>query len=301
MIDQQTITSLTANPIRLTSWKFISVFLFCWLLLIALSPLMFGQISEYGLFSFLGMLGAIFANSTGAGGGVVFIPAFNELDFSEQQAIATSFAIQCFGMTAGAVTWWYHYRAEKSELLLWQGFKRIILVCTLSGILGLWLVYANDIQAPSTLHQNFSLFSLILGLFIVVTVFFIKPSRESSPIFIFDYIVILMIGLFGGAITAWLSVGIGELLAIYLILRRFDISMAVAAAVIVSAFIVWAGIWQHTLVSFHVYWQVAIFAGPGAILGGVFAKTLVTYLSATRLKLFFAFWLLVIGLIGIKF
>lgn len=289
------------NPIRLTSWKFITAFLFCWALLIALSPISIEQVSEYGLFSFLGVLGAIFANSTGAGGGVVFIPAFNELEFSEQQAIATSFAIQCFGMTAGAITWWHHYKSEKTELRLWQGFKRIISVSVFSGILGLWLVYTSNIQAPSTLHQNFSLFSLILGLFIVITVFFVKSSRERSQIFAFDYIVIVMIGLFGGAITAWLSVGIGELLAIYLILRRFDISMAVAAAVIVSAFIVWAGIWQHTLVSFQVYWQVAIFAGPGAVLGGIFAKTLVTHLSATRLKLFFAFWLLVIGLVGIKF
>lgn len=289
------------NPIRLTNWKFLATFLLCWTLLIVISPLSFEQISEYSLFSFLGVLGAIFANSTGAGGGVVFIPAFNELDFSEQQAIATSFAIQCFGMTAGAITWLYHYKTEKTQLRLWQGFKRIISVCAISGILGLWIVYTSDIKAPSTLHQNFSLFSLILGLFIVITVFFVKSSRERSQIFIFDYIIIILIGLFGGAITAWLSVGIGELLAIYLILRRFDISMAVAAAVIVSAFIVWAGIGQHTIVSFQVYWQVVIFAGPSAVLGGIFAKTLVTHLSATRLKLFFAFWLLVIGLVGIKF
>lgn len=288
------------NPIRLSSPKFIIPFLVCWLLLLTLSPLMFSQISEYGLFSFLGVLGAIFANSTGAGGGVVFIPAFNELAFSEQQSIATSFAIQCFGMTAGAITWWFHYRTEKTELRLWQGFKRIIAVCSISGVLGIWLVYGSDSHAPSTLHQNFSWFSLILGLFIVITVFFVKPSRERSQIIFFDYIALISIGLFGGAITAWLSVGIGELLAIYLILRRFDISMAVAAAVIVSAFTVWAAIGQHTLVSFQVYWQVAIFAGPGAVLGGIFAKTLVTHLSATRLKLFFAFWLLVIGIVGIK-
>lgn len=288
------------NPIRLSSPKFIIPFLVCWLLLLTLSPLMFSQISEYGLFSLLGVLGAIFANSTGAGGGVVFIPAFNELAFSEQQSIATSFAIQCFGMTAGAITWWFHYRTEKTELRLWQGFKRIIAVCSISGVLGIWLVYGSDSHAPSTLHQNFSWFSLILGLFIVITVFFVKPSRERSQIILFDYIALISIGLFGGAITAWLSVGIGELLAIYLILRRFDISMAVAAAVIVSAFTVWAAIGQHTLVSFQVYWQVAIFAGPGAVLGGIFAKTLVTHLSATRLKLFFAFWLLVIGMVGIK-
>lgn len=288
------------SPIRLSSPKFIVPFVGLWLIFIIASPLTFSGIVDYGLFGFLGVLGAVFANSTGAGGGVVFIPAFNELSFSEQQSIATSFAIQCFGMTAGAVTWYFHYKVEKTELKLWQGFKRIICVCSISGIIGLWYVYGTGYQAPSSLHQNFSWFSLSLGLLIVVTVFFVKPSRERSQLYILDYAAIIAIGLFGGAITAWLSVGIGELLAIYLILRRFDVSMAVATAVVVSALIVWAAIWQHTLVSFQVYWQVVLFAGPGALLGGVFAKTLVTYLSATRLKLFFAFWLLVIGLVGIK-
>jgi len=288
------------NPIRLNSMKFIVPFLICWLLLISLSPMLWSQVPDYGLFSFLGVLGAIFANSTGAGGGVVFIPAFNELAFTEQQSIATSFAIQCFGMTAGALTWWFHYKTEKTELRLWTGFKRIISISALGSIAGIWLVYGYAISSPSSLHQNFSWFSLILGLFIVITVFFVKPSRERSQVKVIDYIALVAISVFGGGITAWLSVGVGELLAIYLILRRFDVTMAVAAAVIVSAITVWSAIWQHTLVSFQVYWQVAIFAGPGAVLGGIFAKTLVTYLSATRLKLFFAFWLLVIGFVGIK-
>jgi uncharacterized membrane protein YfcA len=72
--------------------------------------------------------------------------------------------------------------------------------------------------------------------------------------------------------------------------------MAVAAAVIVSAFTVWLAITQ---VNSEVYWQVVMFAGPGAVLGGIFAKTLVTHLSATKLKLFFACWLLISGAAGI--
>jgi uncharacterized membrane protein YfcA len=75
--------------------------------------------------------------------------------------------------------------------------------------------------------------------------------------------------------------------------------MAVSTAVVISAITVWAGIWQHLLVDFQVYWQVVLFAGPGAVMGGILAKSLVTYLSVTRLKLFFAFWLLAIGAIGI--
>ena len=110
---------------------------------------------------------------------------------------------------------------------------------------------------------------------------------------------LVVISLLGGAITAWLSVGVGELIAIYLIVRRFDVTIAVSTAVVISAITVWAGIWQHLLVDFQVYWQVVFFAGPGAIIGGVLAKKLVMYMSVTRLKLFFAFWLFVIGGVGI--
>jgi uncharacterized membrane protein YfcA len=286
--------------LRLTNPKFILPFIAVWLLMLLLSPITFEGIKEFGLFSFIGVLGAIFANSTGAGGGVVFIPLFNELNFTEQQSVATSFAIQCFGMTAGACTWWLHYKSEKTQLRLWQGFKRIISITAISSIVGIWLVYGYQLTSPSSLHQSFSWFSLLLGIFIIVTVFFLKPHRERSQLYLFDWFALITLGLLGGTLTAWLSVGVGELLAIYLILRRFDISMAISAAVIVSALTVWAAIWQHTFIQFEVYWQVVLFAGPGAVLGGIFAKTLVTHLSATKLKLFFAFWLLIIGLFGIK-
>ena len=289
----------TRKPTILLEPKFYLPFLIGWSLMLWLSQLPFADFSSYGVFTFLGTLGAIFANSTGAGGGVVFIPMFHQLNFTETQAIATSFGIQCFGMTAGAITWWRHYRVEKCELKLWQGFKRIVCVTSAASIIGLWSIYTSELASPASLHYSFSWFSLVLGAFIIASVYLIKPKRESSSLSWYDYIALLGIGFFGGAITAWLSVGVGELLAIYLILRRFDVTMAVATAVVVSALTVWAAIWQHTLVDFSVYWQVVIFAGPGAVLGGIIAKSLVTYLSARKLKLFFAFWLLVIGGAGL--
>jgi len=288
------------NPVRLTNPRFILAFVIAWLVMATWAPISLIEIKDYVGFSLLGVLGAIFANSTGAGGGVVFIPMFNQLGFNEIQTIATSFAIQCFGMTAGAYTWWFHYKAEKSDLRMWQGFKRIIATVSVCSCAGLWLVYGVDMRSPSSLHYSFSWFSLSLGVAIFFTVFAVKPDRDRSQLHLIDWLALILIGLFGGALTAWLSVGVGELLAIYLILRRFDINMAVAAAVIVSAFTVWAAIGQHIWVDFQVYWQVVLFAGPGAVLGGIFAKTLVTHLSAIRLKMFFAFWLLVIGSFGIS-
>jgi uncharacterized membrane protein YfcA len=282
---------------RLSNPKFIMLFLLLWTGLLSSSSHTLIELSDYIFFTFLGSLGAIFANSTGAGGGVVFIPMFTQLNFTEQQSIATSFAIQCFGMTAGAVTWWHHYKTEKTDLRLWQGFKRIICVTTVASIIGLNAVFFYQVAPPASLHVSFSWFSLLLGLFIILTIYLLQPHRERSQLYYVDYIAMVLIGFFGGAVTAWLSVGVGELLVIYLLLRHFDISMAVAAAVIVSAISVWAAIAQ---VNSDVYWQVVLFAGPGAVLGGIFAKTVVTHLSATKLKLFFACWLLLSGVVGLN-
>ena len=97
--------------------KFIVALLLCvWLGLLLSQPTPFQLIKEFGLFSGLGVIGAIFANATGAGGGVVFVPFFNYLSFSPQSVVATSFAIQCCGMTAGALTWAHYYKKQHSSL-----------------------------------------------------------------------------------------------------------------------------------------------------------------------------------------
>lgn len=285
------------NPIRLNNPFFIGAFFLLWAFALWLVPDTLSVVSDYFAFGLLGITGAIFANSTGAGGGVVFIPMFNQLGFSDVQAVATSFGIQCFGMTAGAFTWWHHYRHDKIELHLWHSFRSIIALSGCLAIVGLWFVYTFNWSSPASLHQSFSLFSIVLGLAILVSVFFLRPTREHSSLEWYDAVMLAFIGLLGGILTAWLSVGVGELLAIYLILRRFDVTMAVAAAVIVSALVVWAAALEHFWLNPNAYWQVLVFAGPGAVLGGVFAKTLVSWLSARKLKIFFASWVLIVGLV----
>ncbi len=274
-------------------------FVLLWLVSVSLVARSLELFSGYWHFSLLGVLGAIFANSTGAGGGVVFIPAFTQLGFSEAQAVATSFGIQCFGMTAGALTWWRHYRRHARDLHLWRSFVPIIALTGVASIAGLWLNYAAGWSAPASLHGLFSAFSLTLGIAILLIALRARPTREHSRLATPDVVAVLSIGLGGGVLTAWLSVGVGELLAIYLILRRYDIVMSVAAAVVVSALTVWAAAPQHFVIDPQVYWQVVVFAGPGAVVGGVYARTLVASLSARRLKIFFACWLLVIGAAGV--
>lgn len=91
----------------------------------------------------------------------------------------------------------------------------------------------------------------------------------------------------------------GELVAVYLILRGFNITSAIALAVILSAITVWSAIGYHLFVSQAIYWEVLLFAGAGAVVGGIVAKHVVLYFSVVKLKVFFATWVLIMGVAGL--
>ena len=284
--------------------------LFFWLNILLWQAQTLDLIQEYGGFTFLGLLGAIFANATGAGGGVVFVPFFNQLEFSVATSVATSFAIQCCGMTAGAVTWWVFYQRQKAkpspELLQWQHLVRILVLTVPPSLLGLWMVQINPqffahFSDPTSLHTGFGVFSIMLAIAIFSTVFLSGSRHFSTKLRVYDYITLPVIALVGGGVTAWLSIGVGELVAVYLIMRRFNVTLAIAAAVILSAMTVWGGIIFHLVITKAIYWPVVLFAGAGAIAGGILAKNLVLYFSAKNLKLFFAAWIFILGLTSLPF
>ncbi|MFT6991273.1 MAG: putative membrane protein YfcA [Paraglaciecola sp.] len=287
------------------STQHIRVFLlFIWLCILFLQANPLILIQEYLGFAFLGLLGAIFANATGAGGGVVFVPFFNQMDFSVVTSVATSFAIQCCGMTAGAITWWAFYKQNKAkkqpESAQWQPLINVLLLTIAPSLIGLWMVQINPeffahFSDPTSLHTGFGFFSIGLALAIFATVFLLSEQHFNTQLTRYDYMALPAIALIGGGITAWLSIGVGELVAVYLIIRRFNVTFAIAAAVILSAFTVWGGIIFHLFVTQAIYWPVVLFAGAGAIVGGVLAKQLVLYFSAKNLKLFFAGWIFILG------
>ena len=267
-------------------------------------------ISEYGGFTFLGLLGAIFANATGAGGGVIFVPFFNQMEFSVATSVATSFAIQCCGMTAGAITWWAFYQQQKAKCLpestQWQPIVRILILTIPTSILGLWMVQINPqlfshFSDPNALHTSFGVFSIGLAVTIFATVFLLGNGNFNTKLHAYDYIALPIVALVGGGITAWLSIGVGELIAVYLIMRRFNVTLAIAAAVMLSAMTVWGGVIFHLVITKAIYWPVVLFAGAGAVAGGILAKHLVLYFSAKNLKLFFAGWIFILGLTSLPF
>jgi len=269
------------------------------LILIMADPLLL--VIEYGAFAFLGLLGAIFANATGAGGGVIFVPFFNQLAFDSNTTVATSLAIQCCGMTAGALTWWAFYRNTQTRNQDWQEMNTALVFTVPFSIAGMliaqyWQSKQGGVVDATQLHIGFGVFSIMLAFALFASVPLLKKQVFLQKLTVIDRLMLSMLSIVGGAITAYLSVGVGELIAVYLIIRRFNITFAIAVAVIISAFTVWSGITLHALLLESVYWPVVMFAGAGAIAGGMLAKHVVLYFSAQHLKLFFAAWILLLGI-----
>lgn len=270
-------------------------------LLIVLSAEPLALIIEYGAFTFLGVIGAIFANSTGAGGGVIFVPFFNQLAFTPETTVATSFAIQCCGMTAGAITWYLFYRKNCRDRADWSELGEGLLLTVPFSVLGIWLAqyYQNSIGGitdASTLHAGFGIFSIFLAFSIFGTIPILKKYSFEARFTSYDRLCLPLVSLTGGVITAWLSIGVGEMIAVYLIIRGYNVTFSIAIAVILSAFSVWGGILYHVFMTSAVHWQVVMFAGTGAVIGGILAKYLTLYFSPNRLKMFFAGWILLLGI-----
>jgi len=251
-------------------------------------------INDYGHFFFIGFIAATVANTTGAGGGIVFIPAFMALGLSPTAALATSFSIQCFGMTSGALSWLSQGRKEiSSHPLQWQYFPSIISVSLLGSLLGLWLIQWGAITSPFDTHKLFAIFSLFIALVIFYRTFSLPSLGEGRT----DNLTKKEVGLLfiscgiSGAITAWISIGVGEVLAIVLLLMGFRVHVAIAAAVCISSLTVLSAVPYHIIVTESIDLNILLFAAPGAIIGGEIARRVATSIGIKPLKLFMATWI----------
>lgn len=275
-----------------------------WLVIIAMQTQPLTLIEAFGSYTFLGVVGAVFANATGAGGGVVFVPFFHHLGFSPAQIVATSFAIQCCGMTAGAVTWLQYYRSHHRTNVLWQPLPAALWLTIPGSVGGILLAqWASHIPLlaavagnTDTLHIGFGVFSIILALAIFASVPLLKRTRFKEKLATLDVLALPLIAFAGGIVTAWLSVGVGELVAVYLIIRGLNITMAIAAAVMLSAVSVWFASIYHVTTSLAVFYPVVLFAGAGAVLGGILARHVVLAFQPAQLKIFFGLWVMLLGI-----
>lgn len=247
----------------------------------------------------VGLLGATIANTSGTGGGVVFVPVFNILrgagvmSLDPAQVVAASFLIQSFGMTMGALRWstGLHRDAPAQRPVALSDYWKVI-ATVVAGSLPVML--ATQCFARFDSHEvllAFKWFSVVLGVIVIVTTWTVNRSRPPLPrVAAVDFVVLAAIGLLGGFVTALFSVGVGEMVALYLFIRHYPVALCTGSAVTISSISVLAGAPFHILTG-HVVWEVVALAAPGAALGGYFARALALWLGANRLKTLDGCWI----------
>lgn len=250
----------------------------------------------------VGVVGAIIANASGTGGGVVFVPVFNALhewevmSLDPLQVVAVSMGIQSFGMSLGALRWTdrLYHQHDPAPLEARARARDYWLVCAAVLALSLPAMLATQRWITFDGHAvltGYKSFSIALGLALIVATWtFNRSLPERGELARSDLAVLLLLAVPGGAITALFSVGIGELVAFYLFLRHYPMVLCVGTACVISSISCIAGLLWHVDAG-TVQWEVVLLAAPGAMLGAFLARPIALWLGARRLKTAGGVWI----------
>lgn len=281
--------------------------LFAYVALWALVPVSPALLGSLWFLPAVGLVGAIIANTSGTGGGVVFVPVFNalrELDvmaLSPLQVVGVSMAIQSFGMSMGALRWTDRLLHQPEPKVLearvrTRDFALVVLCVLALSLPGMLLT-----QRLASLDQHAVLlaykgFSILLGSALILATWTVNARRqERERLAKADLFVLVAIGLVGGPITALFSVGVGELVALYLFIRHYPVLLCTGAACVISAISVIAGAVWHVEAG-TIQWEVVLLAAPAAMLGGFLARPVALWLGAKRLKTLDGAWIVLSAL-----
>ena len=300
MVEAQ--SGLSALPKGRLVWIGGGVLLAGWFLLLLSAPYAPDLLRSLWFLPGIGVIGAIIANTSGTGGGGVFVPGFNALrewsvmDLQPLQVVGVSMAIQSFGMTMGALRWTdrlYHQPAPAPlhARVAPRDFFTValaVLALSLPAMLSTQRLISFDEHA---VLMGYKAFSILLGLALIAstwTVNLARPERERLERV--DLAVLLLLAIPGGILTALFSVGVGELVALYLFIRHYPVLLCTGAACLISSASALAGSVWHVGAG-TIQWEVVLLAGPAAALGGFLARPIALWLGARRLKTLDGAWI----------
>ena len=263
----------------------------------------------------IGMLAAVIANTSGTGGGVVFVPVFNALrehgvmTLDPLRVTAASMAIQSFGMTIGGLRWTdrlLHQPAAAASsgqaAVRPRDYALVIGAVLALALPALWAMQRLTIVDGHMILLGYKAFSIFLGLALIITTWTINHKRpERARLEPVDIAVLLLIAIPGGALTALFSVGIGELVALYLFIRHYPVLLCTGTACVISSVSALVGSIWH-IEAGTMPWEIVLLAGPGAIFGAFLARPIALWLGAKRLKTLDGTWIVLsaVYLIGLN-
>ena len=252
----------------------------------------------------IGMLAAVIANTSGTGGGVVFVPVFNALrehgimTLDPLRVTAASMAIQSFGMTIGGLRWTDRLlhqpvpAASSAEVRVQPRDYAMVIVAVLAlSLPAMWAMQRLTVVDGHLILLGYKIFSIFLGLALIITTWTVNNNRpERGRLEPVDIAVLLLIAVPGGALTALFSVGIGEMVALYLFIRHYPVLLCTGTACVISSVSALVGsIWHIEIGTMP--WEIVLLAAPGAVFGAFLARPIALWLGARRLKTLDGGWI----------
>ena len=214
----------------------------------------------------IAFIAATIANATAIGGGFLFVPLFIFVyGLDTLSALKLSLSTQAFGMTSGSLGW------SRSFIIT----ESLIIVAIFSGI-GMYAGTFEFIVSGFFIKSIFGWVSILLFLIILLEIKFGESSHNTK----IENDSVLKAGLFalvcffGGLITAWAAIAIGEVVALYLLFAyRIRIESAIATGVAALAINSIYGFMFHIYLG-GINWDYLLFTAPGVIMGGFFGARL---------------------------
>lgn len=234
----------------------------------------------------VGIGGAVLGNATAVGGGLVFVPVMIIIyHLPAETALKLALATQAFGMTSGAIAWLR--RGVVPTKALYATVPALLIGATVGAV----------IIAPSSLlvKSVFGPASILIGLTTLVMLnragsHTALPPRATIPL--------IFVTMGGGLLTSWIAIGVGEVVAAFLMLvYGLRIERCVGLGVVLLAIGSIYLTLLHQITAHDIPWEMAIFTILGAVFGARSAPFLSQYLSPKALKLGFAAIAIVDGFI----
>ena len=220
------------------------------------------EFARYWVVTPLAFLAAAFANATAIGGGFVFIPLFIfGFGMAPQIALKLSLGTQSFGMSAGAIGWSRQFIEPRYLLLSLLG----------SGV-GMGLGTFQWVASPLQIKAVFGWVSIAIAGVMALEMKVGKSGgaervQTHRPA---EQMAFLLASFGGGIITAWVSLGIGEVVALWLLfVHRLRIETAIGTGVAALALSSILGFLFHGWDP-DFPWVVLAFTVPGVLFGGYF-------------------------------
>ena len=225
------------------------------------------------LLTLVAFFAASVANATAIGGGFLFMPLFIFVyQLAPPLALKLSIATQAFGMTSGALSWGRNYID-----------KHAFILASIASIVGVWFATYLWIVPSSLIKPLFAIISLGVFFALIVEMLLKGSSKHTAAKFSVNRVSVFFVlsAFAGGLVTAWTAIGVGEVVALYLLFfyrLRLDIAIGTGVAVLAVSSI--AGFIFHTDLG-GIPWDLLLFTVPGVILGGRYGVKVAKYLEST--------------------